>query len=142
MFLAMFPVGQLVGFCIGIALWLYRNDGVRQAAATGLIGAFISSVTYPLFLLFATVGGVDFRHVATGALLGAGLGLGAGLSSTKQRRLAGTTLGGVLAAVLAVATGGVLWNPLVTIISGLMLGGLTGVGFRATGVEGDERLIV
>jgi hypothetical protein len=140
-FLAMFPVGQLVGFSIGIALWLCRHDRARQAAAAGLIGAFTSSATYPLFLLFVTPGGVDFRHVATGAFLGAGLGLGAGLSSTKQRRLAGTTVGGLLGALLAVATGGVLWNPLVTAISGLMLGGLTGAGFRATGVEGDERLI-
>jgi hypothetical protein len=137
----MFTVGQLVGFSIGVALWLFRGDRARQAVAAGLIGALTSSATYPLFLLFVTGGGVDFRHVATGAFLGAGLGLGAGLSSTKQRRLAGTTVGGLLGAILAVATGGVVWNPLITAISGLMLGGLTGVGFRATGIEGEQRLI-
>jgi energy-coupling factor transporter ATP-binding protein EcfA2 len=137
-FLAMFAVGQLAGFGIGLALWWYRHAPVMRVAAAGLIGALVSGVAYALLLrlvLLARTEPLRPEQILAGALLGAGIGLAAGLPLGRQRRLLATMAGGVLAAGLAVLTGGISWQPVVTVIAGLLLGTATGLGFQATAVE-------
>ncbi|HEY3228852.1 MAG TPA: hypothetical protein VGJ87_06500, partial [Roseiflexaceae bacterium] len=136
-FLSMVPFGGLVGFGLGIGLWLGRSDQARRAVATALIGALLSGLVFPAYLLVATLGYFGPLDVASGALIGAGVGLGAGLPTSARRRLLGTTLGGALAAGLIVAIGGQLGTLLATIIGGPLVGILTGLGILATAVEQD-----
>lgn len=142
MFLVMSPFGALVGFCIGIGLWLNRASRPRRMVANGFIGALASSVSYVTALWFSSPGGTKLTllHMAVGAVLGAGLGMGAALTNTRRRYLLGATLGGVFAAGFAFVSGGLQWTPLTTLVAGLALGGLTGLGFQVTAVENDELL--
>jgi hypothetical protein len=142
MFLVMSPFGALVGFCIGTGLWLNRASRPRRMVANGFIGALASSVSYVTALWFSSPGGVELTllHIAVGAVLGAGLGTGAALTNTRRRYLLGATLGGVFAAGFAFVSGGLQWGLLTTLVAGLALGGLTGLGFQLTAVENDELL--
>jgi len=140
MFLAMFPVGAMVGFGIGIALWLARGQPALRGAATAAFGALASGMAYPFFLISA-IGRVEPQHVIAGVCIGAGLGLGAGLPHRPWHRLAGISLGGVISIGLAYMTGGVLGNVWMALFAGVALGGLTGLGFQMTAVEGGERLL-
>jgi hypothetical protein len=142
MFLVMSPFGALVGFCIGIGLWLNRASRPRRMVANGFIGALASSVSYVTALWFSSPGGTELTllHLAVGAVLGAGLGTGAALTNTRRRYLLGATLGGVFAAGFAFVLGGLQWAPLTTLFAGLVLGALTGLGFQVTAVENDELL--
>jgi hypothetical protein len=95
-------------------------------------------VAYALFLWLVVLARAEPlrpAQIVAGALLGAGIGLGAGLPGSRRQRLLGTMAGGALAAGLALLTGGISWQPLVTLIAGVILGAATGLGFQATAVE-------
>jgi hypothetical protein len=96
-------------------------------------------MAYPFFLISA-INYVEPRHVIAGVCLGAGMGLGAGLPHSPWRRLIGISLGGVISILIAYLAGGVLGNLWMALIAGVALGGLTGLGFQMTAVEGSERL--
>ena len=133
-FNSIFPVGTLVGFGIGLGLWRWRTDRLRGALAAALIGAGTGGAAYALFRFLGYNDALTPARWATGALLGAGLGIGAGLTEGRRQRLIGITAGGVVAAALTLGTGRDLGSAGVTLVAGLALGGLTGLGFVATAV--------
>jgi hypothetical protein len=139
-FLAVFPVGQLVGLAIGLGLWLWRGRGVQQMILTALMGATVSSFAYPLLTIATSLASdnVGIRHVVTGAAFGAGIGLGVSASRDRGQRVFTTILGSILAATLASLIGGITWDPVVAIVGGIMIGALTGAGFYAAAVDDDE----
>jgi hypothetical protein len=133
--LVMFPLGQLVGFFVGLQLWLFRRTTLWRTTASAIGGALAGGVSYGLFVWIGLVGDVEVEHVAAGVLLGTGLGLGAGVARNADERVLTTTAGGVVAMALAMATGGIPWNADIVLVAGLVLGGLTGVGLWATAVR-------
>jgi hypothetical protein len=139
-FLAVFPVGQLVGLAIGLGLWLWRGRGVQQMILTALMGATVSSFAYPLLTIATSLASdnVGIRHVVTGAAFGAGIGLGVSASRDRGQRVFTTILGSILAATLASLIGGITWDPVVAIVGGIMIGALTGAGFYAAAVDDNE----
>jgi len=148
-----FPTGALIGFCIGIGLWRARSSRNGRVFATAIIGVVASAFAYvwsgnfaqawSLFVDFSAARSDIARHnVVTGAILGAGVGTGVGLVSGKWRRLATTTLGGVIAACLTLRAAGAapIGGGLPTVIAaGLAFGGFTGLGFAATAVTDRGR---
>jgi hypothetical protein len=143
MFLIMCPFGELVGFCIGIGLWRYRRGRARRMVANGFIGGLSSSASYAAALWISSPSGSEIAllHVAVGAVMGAGLGVGAALTNTRRRYLLGTTLGGLFGAMSAFISGGLHWSALTTLVAGLALGSLTGLGFQTTAVENNDILV-
>lgn len=143
--LSILPVGALVGFMIGLGLWLWRRQLQQRIVATGLIGALTGSLAYGLYrLLTEPPGPFDPRTLLVGALLGVGIGCGAGFDD--RRRLWVMSLGGVCGAALALPFG--LHGPALgvasalLIVAGLALGGLTALGFQATAVDERERIVI
>jgi hypothetical protein len=139
-FLAVFPVGQLVGLAIGLGLWWWRGRGVQQMMLTALMGAAVSSFAYPLLTIATslTSDAIGIRHVVTGAAFGAGIGLGVSASRDRGQRVFTTILGSIFAATLASLIGGITWDPVVAIVGGILIGVLTGAGFYAAAVDDDE----
>jgi hypothetical protein len=139
MALSFVPVGALIGFCIGIGLWLLRRDTVRRTVGAVLIGAIAGSAAYWLYLQFVSRPStpVSLGEAAVGGLLGVAIGLGVGLSQGRSALvgLAGTVLSGLLGTVLFFRFVDPQWSPLGAILVGLLLGGLTGLGFQATAVR-------
>jgi hypothetical protein len=137
--LSFVPVGALVGFCIGIGLWLLRRDPVRRTVGAVLIGAIAGSAAYWLYREFVdiTSASVSLVDVAAGGLLGSGIGLGVGFSQGRPPLvgLAATALSGLLGTVLFFRFVDPQWSPLGALLVGLLLGGLTGLGFQATAVR-------
>jgi hypothetical protein len=139
--LVMFPLGQLVGFVVGLQLWLFRAKLAWRAAAAALGGALAGGIAYSLFAWFGLRADLGADHVAVGMLLGAGLGLGAGLARSAEERLLTTTAGGLVAMALARATGGIRWNVAIVLVAGLVLGGLTALGLWATAVHAPRETL-
>ncbi len=139
-FLTIFPIGGLVGFSIGLCLWFWRAQKRKQVVGALSAGMLISGITYSLYLLAATVGGLNLTHVLAGALLGASLGVSASLPSGRRLRLLAITFSSLLTAELTSSlTGAISRNPLTVALAGLAIGGLAGLGFylTAVGVEKD-----
>lgn len=134
--LAMFPVGQVVGFAIGLALWWWRADSpFQRLVATTFASTAAGSASYVLFLRLSQNDALAPTHLVAGALFGAGLGVAAGLAQTRRQRLLALPLGGMAGALLALATGGLTWHPFATLVAGLLLGATTAGGWYFTGVE-------
>ncbi len=134
--LVMFPVGGLVGFIVGLQLWLFRRNPVWRVAAAAIGGALAGGVAYSLFLwLGLRPEDLTAAHVVVGVLLGMGLGLGASLARSVDERLLTTAAGGLAGMVLAWATGGVSWHVVQVLVAGVVLGGLTSLGLWATAVR-------
>ena len=139
--LVMFTLGTPVGFSIGLGLCVGKGSQLHRMAGAGIFGAVVSSASYLGFVRFGL--SPDLEHipiyVITGMCLGLGVGLGAGLRGRWHQRLGGTMVGGLLAMGIGLALGGLPWDPPVALISGLVLGTLTGLGLLVTAV--DEREI-
>jgi hypothetical protein len=141
-------IGQFVGLCIGIGLYVWRNSAVGRVAGPTLIGAAAGAASWWLFLSFLGERGVSpaLHRLAVGAYLGAGVGLGVALPLSGWRRLVATTLGGLMAVGLARVTGGLPsppdtpWPAAVpaTVAAGLALGLVAGLGFESQAVATDE----
>jgi hypothetical protein len=140
LFMSMFPIGEMIGLCIGIALWIYRARPGLRGPAGALFGALASGILYPFYQVNIS-GGAGPQHFFAGACIGAGVGLGAGLARDPWRRLMGVTLGGVVGCALGYLAGGIAAHVWVILIGGLALGGLTGLGFLMTAVETNERVL-
>ncbi len=162
-FLALAPIGALVGLCVGLGLYRWRSPAgasrgappgalrdarrhVRRGLGTGAAGALAGAAAQMLAQLAtgaaAGTGAVLIDPVETGigALFGLGVGLGAGLFSERRWRLLFTpafTLGAAALAELAAlaASGGLTRHPAVTLAAGLLLGVCSASGFVVTGVE-------
>lgn len=138
------PFGMLVGYSIGLGLWLFRANSVRRILGTSLAGGLSSTVTYTAFAFLALAGPVGLSDVADGFLVGAGMGAGAGLSDSARLQLAGTILGALVGVGLSLTTGGnsttggISWSVPVTVVSGVLLGTLTGLGYYVTAVDQRE----
>jgi energy-coupling factor transporter ATP-binding protein EcfA2 len=142
-FLVTFPVGEMIGFAVGLGLWRWRHDLRRRAIATTLIGALVGSLTYALYVLIRLTGDLPFdpRTVLPGAIFGAVTGFGVGAFNGWRRVEILAVGGGVSAALLSLVISGLGWSWWVAIVAGALLGGLTGLGFLATAVDNPERLI-
>jgi hypothetical protein len=137
------PVGQLVGFSVGLGLWRWRNNPQHRMFATTLIGGLTGTLVFLLFaLISARVGaGLPLQQIAAGTIFGAAIGLSVGLPATGWRRV-GLVVGScVAAAVLNVALGTIEWALWVALLAGLLLGGCTSLGFLMTAVDHTEQLI-
>lgn len=138
------PFGMLVGYSIGLGLWLFRANSVRRILGTSLAGGLSSTVTYTAFAFLALAGPVGLSDIADGFLVGAGMGAGAGLSDSARLQLAGTILGALVGVGLSLTTGGnsttggISWSVPVTVVSGVLLGTLTGLGFYVNAVDQRE----
>lgn len=138
------PFGMLVGYSIGLGLWLFRANSVRRILGTSLAGGLSSTVTYTAFAFLALAGPVGLSDIADGFLVGAGMGAGAGLSDSARLQLAGTILGALVGVGLSLTTGGnsttggISWSVPVTVVSGVLLGTLTGLGYYVTAVDQRE----
>jgi hypothetical protein len=137
---ASFPFGALVGICIGIGLWLLRRHPAGRAVSAVVIGAIAGMAAYWLFLEFFILRPSDstpLGQLAAGGLLGCGIGLGVGFSQGRSALvgLVGTVLTCLLGAILFRFVGNVPWSPIDTLLAGLLLGSLTGLGFQATAVR-------
>ena len=134
--LVMFPIGGLVGFIVGLQLWLFRHNPAWRVAASAIGGALAGGAAYSLFLwLGLRPEDLTAAHVMVGVLLGMGLGLGASLARSVDERLLTTAAGGLAGMVLAWVTGGDSWHVAQVLVAGVVLGGLTGLGLWATAVR-------
>jgi hypothetical protein len=138
-FLFLLAVGQVTGFAIGLALWLWRTNTVRRSIAAMLAGGALGMTGYLLFLRFLVNAAPTLARAEVGASLGIGLGLGLAVSRRRWRRFAGAILGGVVGTAAGTITGGITWTAPVVIASGLALGALTGAGFHLTSAEERDR---
>jgi hypothetical protein len=142
LFLVGFPVGQIVGLSIGVALWFWRGNRNRNIVFTTLAGALAGGAAYPILLWAMTVPGVDSnitKQIVTGAILGAALGAGARISMRPRSRFISIVLSGFVAAVLIILYDGTPWTPTVTVVAVVLLAFLTGVGFLVTAIDEPER---
>ena len=136
--LAIFPLGGSFGLCVGLCLWRWRAEPRRQLAGTALVSTLVGAAIYVVFLLTAAGGISDALQIAAGALLGAGLGVGAGLNLGRTRRLFAIVFGGLLAAVAAaVLTRAPSDDVLIAAVAGLVMGGLSGLGFYVSAVAAE-----
>jgi hypothetical protein len=161
-FLALAPIGALVGLCIGLALYRWKSPpavagaplGLRHdlrrharrgtaAATAGALAGAAAQVLAQLATGAASGAGmvaISPIETAAGALFGLGLGLGAGLFTAPRWRLwitpALTLAAAVLAELAALASSGGLSRPLsVTLVAGVLLGFCAAFGLVATAVE-------
>lgn len=141
-FLVTFPVGEMIGFAVGLGLWRWRDDLRRRAIATTLIGALAGSLTFALYMLIRLTPQNPFKlqTVLAGVIFGAVTGFGVGAFSG-WRRVQVLTIGGAGAALFCWAIDGLEWSWWIAIVAGGLLGGLTGLGFLATAVDHPERRI-
>jgi hypothetical protein len=138
-FLTIFPMGGLVGFAIGLCLWLWRAQKRDQILSAALVGMLIGGITFILYLIATTTGGYNLSHVLAGALLGASLGVSASFPTRRLIRLLTLTISGLLAAELvAILTGAISANLLIVGVVGLMLGGFAGLGFYLSAVSAEK----
>lgn len=134
----MIIMGGIVGYCIGLGLWLFRDVPARRITAAGLMGALASGVAFASFTGFALDPQQQNYAVATlvGALLGGVIGVGAALDERRRLRLM-LGAGGVCAALaLFVLTMPVefSYRP-VTIVAGGVLALLAAIGFAVAAVD-------
>lgn len=141
-FLVTFPVGEMIGFAVGLGLWRWRHDLRRRVIATTLSGALVGSLTFALYALIRRSAEYPFNPwtVLAGVIFGAVTGFCVGAFSG-WRRVGMLMIGGVCAALLSWALNGLRWDWWIAIGAGALLGGLTGLGFLATAVDNPERLI-
>ena len=142
-----FPLGALVGFCIGLGLYWQRDDRARRMVVSGLLGALSGGLSLFLIMLLVTLSlGPErlpglLRNAAAGALLGGGLGIGAAWTDRRWPRLVAMLVGGTGGAPLSVLTGGfvdidnLVLKVGLAVLSGAVLGALTGWGLYATAVD-------
>ncbi len=134
-----FPIGAMVGLFIGIGLWLLRRDVAQRAAGATVIGAISGSSAFWFYLAFVSSPStpVPLEKVVAGGLLGAGIGFGAAFSQGRSAPvgLLAIVLCSLLGTILFTLIGSVPWSLLYTAAAGLLLGGLTGLGFQATAVR-------
>ncbi|MBV9786908.1 MAG: TIR domain-containing protein, partial [Chloroflexi bacterium] len=99
--LVTFPVGEMIGFAVGLALWRWRHDLRQRAVATTLIGALVGSLSFALYALIRLTGPLPFDPwtALPGVIFGAATGLGVGAFSG-WRRVGALAIGGVVAALL------------------------------------------
>jgi hypothetical protein len=142
-FLVTFPIGEVIGFSVGLALWHWRANPHRRLIAATLVGALTGTMLYSLYSLIRSTAGlaIPFERVLAGLILGAATGLSLGLPVTGWRRVGVPALSGVIAALLVSSFKLVDWHPGIAPVAGLILGGLTGFGFLITAVDSRERLI-
>lgn len=133
-FLVVFPFGEIIGFSVGLSLWFCRHNLKLRVIATTLIGAIIASLTFALYAWLNRSGdaALNSQTVVAGAIFGAVTGLGASLPLTGWRRIGLLMVGGACAALLSRAIGGFDWSWPVAVIAGVLVGGLTGLGFLIT----------
>jgi hypothetical protein len=138
-FLVVFASSLPTGLGIGLGqMMVGRWTGAARAALLGPVAALLSLLSHSLFLqlfLPSTVT-ISLSQRGLGAWLGLGLGIGAALGRTRRERSATTILGGVLGTSLARLTGGMDLDPTLTLAMGLLLGGLTALGFHLTSGDG------
>ncbi|HEY0602362.1 MAG TPA: TIR domain-containing protein [Herpetosiphonaceae bacterium] len=141
-FLVTFPVGEMIGFAVGLGLWRWRHDLRQRTIATTLIGALAGSLTFAIYALTRAPGAVllNWRTVLAGVIFGAVTGFGVG-GFNGVRRVQVLTIAGVGAALLCWAIRGLEWSWWSTIVGGALLGCLTGLGFLVTAVDNSDRLI-
>lgn len=134
--LAIFPVGALVGLCIGLGIWLGRGNLVRRAVLTGMIGALTGAALYALYVRFAFAPsiGIDTDDLINGALFGAGVGVPAGATAPAHRYPA-ILAGAFTGVMLAYIAGTLAWDLPAATGAGLLLGVFTGAGFHATAAK-------
>jgi hypothetical protein len=145
-----FVAGSLLVFTLnlptglGIALSLRLLAGRRLARtlwASG-VGAVTSTIglLLPVSIVIVAMpdiagGGPGLEVVVGSACLGGGLGLGAAQSDSPRVRVITATAGGLLGAVLARALWHASIDPLVTLLAGVILGGVTGMGLLLTAFD-------
>jgi hypothetical protein len=130
--LILYPIGQVVGFGIGLGSAIWRRKRLGKVLAPTISGAAVGMIGYTLFLRFALASEISVTRAAVGALLGAGLGLvSVWVTSTRGwlTRLTGATLAGLFVIAVASVVGDLSWPAPVVVIAGVALGLLPGVGF-------------
>lgn len=138
LFLSIAPMGALLGFSIGLALWYWRDRPRAQLVGATVLSVSIGAVVYVLYLVVGTPPPVKFdvSQLVVGALLGGGLGLGAAVPHDRLARLVAMPLSGlVVAAASAILTGALSGNVLTAALAGIAIGGLGGLGFYLTAVS-------
>jgi hypothetical protein len=134
-FAFLFVVGQLSGFAIGIALWLWRAHTWPRILAAIAFGGCVGMLGYLAFLRFLLNAEPTLARASVGALVAGCLAAGISASQRRTRRLQGALLGGVIGTAAAVSIGGIAWSSPVTLVSGLTLGALSGAGFYLTSTD-------
>ena len=140
-FAFLFVVGQVTGFAIGIALWLWHASRMLRSISAIVVGSCIGMLGYLVFLRFLLNAEPTPVRATVGALVGGCLALGLAISRRRRRRLQGALLGGVIGTTAAVTIGGITWSSPVTLAAGLLIGTLSGAGFYFTSAEDDNRAL-
>jgi hypothetical protein len=134
-FAFLFVVGQLSGFAIGIALWLWRAHTFARILAATVFGGCVGMLGYLAFLRFLLNAEPTLVRASVGALVAGCLAVGVSVSQRRTRRFQGAVLGGVIGTTAAVSIGGIAWSSPVMLASGLTLGVLSGAGFYLTSTD-------
>jgi hypothetical protein len=140
-FAFLFVVGQLSGFAIGVALWVWRAHTLPRILAAIALGGCVGMLGYLAFLRFLLNAESNLVRAAVGALVAGCLAAGLSMSPRRTRRLQGAVLGGVIGTAAAVGIGGITWSSPVTLVAGLTLGALSGAGFYLTSAEDLDRSV-
>ena len=140
-FAFLFAVGQLTGFAIGVALWLWHANRVLRWVSAVVVGTCAGTLGYLVFLRFLLNAEPTPARATVGALVAGCLALGLAISRRRRHRLQGAVVGGVVGITAAVSIGGITWSAPVTLAAGLLLGTLSGVGFHLTSAEDGNRVL-